>query len=214
MKKGRLGSTLYILFADHLYSRTLAECDDKETEFIEFAVNFYSRTLARCDPHFFARMFSAVFISTHAPLRGATLANIGEQPVLNISTHAPLRGATSKFCYDYYFSAFLLTHPCEVRRRTWLIPVRLYLISTHAPLRGATGAKGGLPFTAAISTHAPLRGATTDGMLDPYPCLISTHAPLRGATREAGLYLFGYEFLLTHPCEVRRWWRSIYEWLG
>ena len=78
------------------------------------------------------------FISTHAPLRGATRGMIRELKLLTflltrlcearlvaiqfaaqeiISTHAPLRGATIR-TLDFFnlWAAFLLTRLCEARR--------------------------------------------------------------------------------------------------
>ena len=57
-----------------------------------------------------------LIISTHAPLRGATVASGYTLKATDISTHAPLRGATTT----------ALPTPCS------------QTISTHAPLRGAT----------------------------------------------------------------------------
>ena len=61
-------------------------------------------------------LISALFISIHAPTRGATLILGGETVADHISIHAPTRGATVQ-----------------------LGVVRVgFMISIHAPTRGAT----------------------------------------------------------------------------
>ena len=144
-------------------------------------------------------------ISTHAPLRGATIVPLKDLRPNPISTHAPLRGATAPG------ERALHTEP----------------ISTHAPLRGATAFFDFHDTVIRISTHAPLRGATFpihksvsfhQQFLLTHPCevrlyihcqelveiKISTHAPLRGATDQCACLWLLLKFLLTHPCEVRR----------
>ena len=61
-------------------------------------------------------LISALFISIHAPTRGATLILGGETVADHISIHAPTRGATK---------------PVQ-------IPKNVSRISIHAPTRGAT----------------------------------------------------------------------------
>ena len=80
-----------------------------------------------------------VFISIHAPTRGATTHFYNSMQFYYISIHAPTRGAT-----PYYTPP---RHLCQ--------------ISIHAPTRGAT-----MPFFKEskyidISIHAPTRGATS-----------------------------------------------------
>jgi len=81
---------------------------------------------------------SAIPISIHAPLRGATFLPIPNATYTPISIHAPLRGATP----------------------VYLLPGNNFLISIHAPLRGATKCGGLVINHSGISIHAPLRGAT------------------------------------------------------
>ena len=54
-----------------------------------------------------------------------------------ISTHAPLRGATIWTFLRCRETRFLLTRLCEARRKL-LLSFQNQAISTHAPLRGAT----------------------------------------------------------------------------
>ncbi len=56
---------------------------------------FNPRTREGCDPAGLVTITDLLFISTHAPVKGAT-----EYPILNeddfyISTHAPVKGATN-----------------------------------------------------------------------------------------------------------------------
>ena len=80
------------------------------------ADHFYSRASARRDALDVIEAWGFSYISTHAPLRGATVASGYTLKATDISTHAPLRGATTT----------ALPTPCS------------QTISTHAPLRGAT----------------------------------------------------------------------------
>ena len=77
-------------------------------------------------------------VSTHAPARGATPAEVPLRHHLLVSTHAPARGATPGLA---------------------LVQGRVY-VSTHAPARGATRSGVRVVFGDAVSTHAPARGAT------------------------------------------------------
>ena len=102
----------------------------------------------------------SVWISIHAPPRGAT--GIGNDYVAlgAISIHAPPRGATRR----------------EMRK-----PHRGG-ISIHAPPRGATFFHECFHFLAVISIHAPPRGATRQRYTAANAESISIHAPPRGAT--------------------------------
>ena len=100
-------------------------------------------------------------ISTHAPLRGATLDRVHRDAgSAGISTHAPLRGATLP---PQRFS-----------------PIRV--ISTHAPLRGATSFRRNLPPPARFLLTPLCEGRRDSRDRAKDPKSISTHAPLRGAT--------------------------------
>ncbi len=124
---------------------------------------------------------SLVYISIHAPERGATREPVYCAAKIRISIHAPERGATSDIEPDIL----------EIN------------ISIHAPERGATFLLIGNPSSERISIHAPERGAT-EGRVYPldykgfqstlpngerqiihvnFPLQsISIHAPERGAT--------------------------------
>ena len=131
----------------------------------------------------FPLFYVVFFVSTHAPLRGATsiLESLGVDT--DVSTHAPLRGATCPYSSVSSTVLFQPTHPCGVR------------------LTSVGGAGDGRNV---VSTHAPLRGATLLLPLDPMLVEVSTHAPLRGATTEDLRTLADYQFQPTHPCGVRQ----------
>ena len=80
----------------------------------------------------------ALFISIHAPTRGATMRSVTQKCINCISIHAPTRGATK--------------NPQAVANNS--------NISIHAPTRGATVVITVLTTSIKISIHAPTRGAT------------------------------------------------------
>ncbi|QFG43888.1 hypothetical protein FSA31_1574 [Streptococcus mutans] len=77
--------------------------------------NFNPRTREGCDlfPDIY-RVF--IFISIHAPVKGATSDGKGGYAVSGISIHAPVKGAT----------------------KTWRAECLKLIISIHAPVKGAT----------------------------------------------------------------------------
>ena len=81
-----------------------------------------------------------LYISIHAPTRGATVILVCRSLAFTISIHAPTRGATGK---DYFMGVY--EH-----------------ISIHAPTRGATDMCTAKYDYLPISIHAPTRGATAD----------------------------------------------------
>ena len=94
--------------------------------------------------HWFCVICPAESISTHAPVKGATVQGLDKMArQLKISTHAPVKGATLKIDYDG----------------------ALRVISTHAPVKGATRLFLSGLCTLSISTHAPVKGATYSGAM-------------------------------------------------
>ena len=184
-------------------SRPSARGDATSSTATHGGAYFNSRPSARSDEHIGAVM-RLLYISIHAPPRGATNPLLPPMRLQIISIHAPPRGAT------------VLQPPCAL----------VVDISIHAPPRGATGLKsatgqtnsfqftplregrhgrnvarlGGQNFNSRpsargdvlqppcalvvdISIHAPPRGATRRrSMFVPFST-ISIHAPPRGATR-------------------------------
>mgnify|MGYP001300196289 CR=1 FL=1 len=84
------------------------------------------------------RVMSSIFVSIHAPARGATMIVRVGQLLGNVSIHAPARGAT------WMRSTSSPT--------SW--------VSIHAPARGATGGERHFLRVGGVSIHAPARGAT------------------------------------------------------
>ena len=147
---------------------------------------------------------TAVYISIHAPARGATGEYNTRDDGVVISIHAPARGATvlqglqPKRAFDFN------PRPREGGDHDQKYQQGEDEISIHAPARGATQRiqPGTAPLM--ISIHAPARGATrrswracrTYGNFNPRPreggdggggqllhlSGISIHAPARGAT--------------------------------
>ena len=106
---------------------------------IQRILHFNSRPSARGDGYCFRRR-PLLFISIHAPPRGATIVQPKTKAGIRISIHAPPRGAT-------IFSAVVYWYDLS--------------ISIHAPPRGATKQNAGCGRSAGISIHAPPRGATS-----------------------------------------------------
>ena len=122
-------------------------------------------------------------VSTHAPARGATWAQLAQcshssgfnsraregrdftaaidiTAAAQVSTHAPARGATSHSCRPATASRFQLTRPRGARQACWCRAEDGPSVSTHAPARGATRDKLCDLRIDCVSTHAPARGAT------------------------------------------------------
>ena len=79
-----------------------------------------------------------LYISIHAPTRGATkwIPCCGQSA--HISIHAPARGATNSASMMSALSLFQSTLP-QGERRLWICQCRVFgRISIHAPTRGAT----------------------------------------------------------------------------
>ena len=145
-----------------------------------------------------------LYISIHAPTRGATkwIPCCGQSA--HISIHAPARGATNSASMMSALSLFQSTLPQGERRLSIKVSATsLYFnprshkgsdsrfqraiwrrsISIHAPTRGATWINNIFVSVYIISIHAPTRGATNTCVCLDLLQLISIHAPTRGATR-------------------------------
>ncbi len=138
--------------------------------------------------------------------RGARRGSPGPRATnAGVSTHAPTRGATPaevrRRAVDYLFQP---TRPRGARRPAAWELTAAGKVSTHAPTRGATPATGPWWWPAwrfnprahagrdlgqrpadkalSVSTHAPTRGATAGRRHPSHGRAVSTHAPTRGAT--------------------------------
>ena len=81
------------LVGTHFNSRPSARGDCNGLSTRSAFANFNSRPSARGDAHGQRGVF-ALFISIHAPPRGATAYYFNKETILTISIHAPPRGAT------------------------------------------------------------------------------------------------------------------------
>ena len=104
-------------------------------------------------------------VSTHAPVKGATEAIEGGEDYKSVSTHAPVKGATGR----------------QLRGRP------SHPVSTHAPVKGATISIGPVVVSDVVSTHAPVKGATVRALSLSDNQSVSTHAPVKGATAKYGI---------------------------
>ena len=102
------------------------------------------------------------FISIHAPVWGAT-STVERQSIVStvISIHAPVWGATyKKFEISLLHQKFQSTLPCGERPPLLPVLVLIRVISIHAPVWGATRDKFHNFIRRQISIHAPVWGAT------------------------------------------------------
>jgi len=166
---------------------------------------FNPRTRTGCDGKGNAYSLE-LFVSTHAPARGAT-ARVHLTPnCILVSTHAPARGATTaRALSSGNSSSFQPTHPHGVRPRRSEADGERVRVSTHAPARGATGTPAhqrrrcllfqpthphgvrhikGLCYTVNRDSFNPRTRTGCDDFQDNRreEVKVSTHAPARGAT--------------------------------
>ena len=185
---------------------------------------FNSRPSARGDARC-AQLYCEIFISIHAPPRGATNRSTDAAYTSCISIHAPPRGATQ--CASNYIVKFLFqfTPLREGRRQTPLGALKpsdfnsrpsargdlciyrhpsIVQISIHAPPRGATRRIVGFSSVLAFQ-FTPLReGRLRSSGTLPRQSAISIHAPPRGATQCHELKTLEYLFQFTPLREGRQ----------
>ena len=77
-------------------------------------------------------------VSIHAPTRGATKDSNKGYLSVRVSIHAPTRGATARTKLKKQYDRFQSTHPHGVRRRKVFSVAVSARVSIHAPTRGAT----------------------------------------------------------------------------
>ena len=146
--------------------------------------HFNSRPSARGDEIPVILAMSAIFISIHAPPRGATVRSLAQAwsassfqftplregrqvrvvspPHGIISIHAPPRGATPRRQSGIAVPRYFNSRPsARGDPRTLLLPLEALHISIHAPPRGATRFARQRGQALHISIHAPPRGATS-----------------------------------------------------
>ena len=135
-----------------------------------------------------------LYISIHAPTRGATkwIPCCGQSA--HISIHAPARGATNSASMMSALSLFQSTLPQGER----LVPLQFHILCAHnfnpRSHKGSDPESHHFRKLDGISIHAPTRGATILGKIFCVTIQISIHAPTRGATAHpfTSPYLFWY----------------------
>jgi hypothetical protein len=153
----------------------------------------------------FSESHASIFVSTHAPTRGATDRRFASGDDAGVSTHAPVRGATllrlilplllisfnprtcTRCDQDDGLRVragftFQPTHLHEVRllRDTQVFAVNKFQPTHLHEVRLFFFVLQ--PVRKGVSTHAPARGATVRMSGVRSRLAVSTHAPARGAT--------------------------------
>ena len=154
-----------------------------------------------------------LFISIHAPARGATTVGYVEKTTIEISIHAPARGATrSSACMvrlKRHFNprsragsdgtssllsvTFAYFNP-RSRAGSDFCDVSVYIKRRYFNPRSRAGSDKSAALDArddCISIHAPARGATTGATPSTETFSISIHAPARGATGGGNIHKCG-----------------------
>ena len=123
-------------------------------------------------------------ISTHAPLAGRDLTDLGQQSSnSNFNPRAPCGarqagGEETKVFYQH----FNPRAPCGARQIAFLIHVTVVTFQPTRPLRGATKSPKGSAAGAGFQPTRPLRGATDYCTLCSRKYKFQPTRPLRGAT--------------------------------
>ena len=124
--------------------------------------------------------FLSLFISIHAPPRGATYLTGQLRQSITISIHAPPRGATIPARFPYQHQDFN-SRPSARGDDALVAGYAMVYISIHAPPRGATARL--MPAgPAIIFQFTPLREGRLNRLTPIAHASISIHAPPRGAT--------------------------------
>ena len=122
----------------------------------------FQSTLPRGERRDHARLaILIVYISIHAPARGATGVTTSQQMLESISIHAPARGATEIFGSRWHKFEYFNPRSREGSDLNNAHFVSSSKISIHAPARGATRFCRLFCYALQISIHAPARGATS-----------------------------------------------------
>ncbi len=128
-------------------------------------------------------IFSILFISIHAPPRGATLSAPATGPAGFISIHAPPRGATATRRGAFRPVPHFNSRPSARGDFVGKVLTGVQsVISIHAPPRGATGDVEYVNYWQIIFQFTPLREGRQIARGKVLAYQISIHAPPRGAT--------------------------------
>ena len=96
--------------------RTHTGCDPAPISFGVDYLSFNPRTHTGCDNSSCEPSDSSIFVSIHAPTRGATRRKNKSKGYVIVSIHAPTRGATNFGRFFVSKNKFQSTHPHGVRR--------------------------------------------------------------------------------------------------
>ena len=123
-----------------------------------------------------------VYVSIHAPTRGATAHQRHYRGYRKVSIHAPTRGATNHYKHQVDIQGFQSTHPRGVRL------VDAYKNADWFGFNPRTHEGCDYRPTASLTTHTCFNPRTHEGC-DGYNsetqrrAQVSIHAPTRGATK-------------------------------
>ena len=139
--------------------RTRTGCDCRFRRFNCFFVCFNPRTRTGCD-NIVCDIENEVYVSIHAPARGATSSLTRSTYIIGVSIHAPARGATLSKAIDRRELQFQSTHPHGVRLNPKHVEALIALFQSTHPhgVRHLDVISNGLRHN--VSIHAPARGAT------------------------------------------------------
>ncbi len=135
----------------------------------------------------YVQLLRATGVSSHAPVKGATRGTDREPVRRSVSSHAPVKGATFKVHRSFVELSVLSFKSCpreggnDGHRREHGGNPR---VSSHAPVKGATDMLGRQFADGLVSSHAPVKGATRVDRLAAIGREVSSHAPVKGATAE------------------------------
>ena len=139
--------------------RTYERCDASYIEYCIRGMRFQSTHLREVR---LSTRFSScrLFVSIHAPTRGATKYTEHYKNFMRVSIHAPTRGATGRPQTDPQRQCVSIHAPTRGATRYYVHCTAYCSVSIHAPTRGATQSCAFLACCRSVSIHAPTRGAT------------------------------------------------------
>ena len=146
----------------------------------------------------------ALYVSIHAPARGATSLKGDIMPPKKFQSTRPRGARPQKLRTVYFVGEFQSTRPRGARLG---IPGYRSTCSAFQSTR-PRGARRSVKMDdlcrLRVSIHAPARGATPARCLTPAPAPVSIHAPARGATAAIQMVLNAMAFQSTRPRGARR----------
>ena len=196
---------------DHFNPRSREGSDSAIVLFVISFSDFNPRSREGSDLHHFRQELHMLYISIHAPAKGATCHKRSHTLPSDISIHAPAKGATDYG--TYHMPRMWISIHAPAKGATRFCPIGFYpaVISIHAPAKGApcwmitsfaacghfnprsregSDADTFIPFNKIpeISIHAPAKGATAMQCKYKLFPLISIHAPAKGATAASATF--------------------------